>query len=329
MKHVRIEILLEAKQPIAHHQESIGNTAIFMREKVRYKGSFVNVPYITGDTMRHGLRECGTYALLEAAGMLDDPSLSEAAVRLLFAGGMVTGSGGAVKLSDYYELVDLCPHLALLGGCAANRVIPGKLNADFCRLVCEENAQRLPQWVHDWCAEKGEVLSPARPHLASETRVRMDPMLDPSKRRMLTAGASAEAEQRLLKSENASAHDDHAEKDANKSSMMPRSSEVIVAGSHFFWSLDCLVHTPLDESTLYVCLSAFMNRCHVGGKRGTGHGKLWPVAARNVELPRWDDYVRSDASGLVREGDSMGKLFMQHVAERKDKLRTYLATVAA
>lgn len=329
MEHVRIEVLLEAKQPIAHHQETFGNTAMFMREKVRHRGDFTNVPYITGDTMRHGLREAGTYALLEAAGLLDNASLTEAAVRLLFAGGMVTGSGGAVKLSEYYDLIDLCPHLAILGGCAANRVVQGKMNVEFCRLVCEENETRLPQWVLDFCAERGETLSSCRPHISRETRVRMDPLLDPGKRRMLTAGAQQDAEQRLLKSENASAHNDHAGKDDNKSSMMPRSAEVIVAGSLFYWGLDCVCHTALDKSTLVVCLSAFMNRCVVGGKKGTGHGKLWPIAARSVTLPRLDDYVRSDASGLVREGAGLGDLFVQHVRERKDKIREFLSQVNA
>jgi hypothetical protein len=67
---VRWEFILEAQEPIAHHSESMGNTAIAMRQKTRLAdGSFVSVPIITGDTIRHQLREAASYALLDAAGM--------------------------------------------------------------------------------------------------------------------------------------------------------------------------------------------------------------------------------------------------------------------
>src|SRR5262245_29758625 len=107
----RFEFILQAAEPIAHHSETYGNAQVAMRKKVRQPdGSFASVPCITGDTLRHGLREASTYALLDAAGMLADPDLSESACRLLFAGGMITGSaGGAVKLGDYAEMVDLIP----------------------------------------------------------------------------------------------------------------------------------------------------------------------------------------------------------------------------
>src|SRR3970282_2460114 len=81
---------------------------ILMRKKVRQSdGAIVNVPCITGDTMRHGMRESSSYAMLDAAGV-PEGGLTEAALRLLFAGGMVTGSEeGAVRLDEYREMCDL------------------------------------------------------------------------------------------------------------------------------------------------------------------------------------------------------------------------------
>lgn len=88
--------------------------------------------------MRHGLREAIAWAMLDAAGLMGD-ALSEAALRLLFAGGMVTGSGGdAIKLSEYRELVGIVPSLGLLGGCAQNHVVPGAVHCDEAVLICEE-----------------------------------------------------------------------------------------------------------------------------------------------------------------------------------------------
>ena len=77
--------------------------------------------------MRHAAREVSSYAMLRAAGMLEG-ALSEAALRLLFAGGMVTGRGdaGVINLDRYRELCALVPPMALFGGCTDNRVQPGK-----------------------------------------------------------------------------------------------------------------------------------------------------------------------------------------------------------
>lgn len=328
MEQVRIEVLLEAKQPIAHHQEVLGNSAVCMRRKVRQPdGQFSRVPYVTGDSMRHGLREAGTYALLEAAGLLD-AELSEAAIRLLFAGGMVTGgSSGAIKLSDYHELVELCPHLALLGGCAQNRVIPGKMQVDDAMLVCTESAHLLSDWSAAWIKDHGQAISSGRQHIELVQRVRMDPMLDPSKRRMLSASEREKSEQRLLKSENASAHNDAIEKSESKSSMLPRTYETLVPGSLFAWRVSATCHTALDRDMLYVMLSAFMARCQVGGKRATGNGQLWPVAAVNLELPKWSEKTEPlDTTALAGRA---GSLFRAHVETRRNKLKSYLAQVDA
>ena len=69
MERHQIEIILRAAQPIAHAEGTVGNTQTIMRRKVRQPdGRFTRVPYVTGDTMRHGLREAGAYSLHEAAG---------------------------------------------------------------------------------------------------------------------------------------------------------------------------------------------------------------------------------------------------------------------
>ena len=60
---VAYEVLVEAVTPIAHHSESMGNHAVAVRRKVRQAdGSFVMVPMVSGDAMRHGMREASAYA---------------------------------------------------------------------------------------------------------------------------------------------------------------------------------------------------------------------------------------------------------------------------
>ena len=328
----RFEFVLEAEQPIAHLEESVGNVGVFMRRKVRLPdGSFARVPVVTADTMRHGLREAAAYAYLDAAGLLDDPQLSEGALRLLFSGGVLSGpQGSTVNLAEYWELCDLFPPLSLLGGCAGNRIVPGKLYVDDALLVCRENAHLLPRWVFDWLegAQGKADLESARAHLEEVQRVRMDPILDSSKRRLLRGADAARAELRLLAAEAAAAEDDARAELANKSLTMPHRFERVVAGSLFWWRVEAVCHSPLDVDTFHVMCAAFLSNARVGGKRGQGCGKLRAVAGRNVEVLRPAERVRALESA-DQLAPKVGELFRAHVRERADKIREWLAKVEA
>ena len=330
METKRYEFLLEAETPIAHHEETFGNSALFMRRKVRQPdGSFATVPAITADTMRHGMREAVAYVFLDAAGLIGNPSLSEAALRLLFAGGMVTGrgDGGAVGLAAYRDMIDLVPSIALFGGCASNRVIPGRLQVEDATLVCEEERRYIPGWVVERMEAEGVGLETGRAHLEEVQRVRMDPTLDPGKRNLLSTGDQALVEGRLLASEKAHVDDDAVARQDTKSSMMPRRFERVARGSLFHWALTATCWTPLDVDTLHTALAAFLYDARVGGKKGTGHGKLRAVAAKNIAVPSHAERVSElDPKSLAPRA---GELFRAHVKERGERIRTFLAGVDA
>lgn len=320
----KIEILLQAEQPIAHAEDTLGNSSILMRADVRQPdGSLERVPIITGDTMRHGLRESAAYAYLDAAGLLGE-SLKEPALRLLFAGGMVTGTaGGSVKLGDYREMCDVFPPLALLGGCAQNRVIEGRIMVDEALLVCVETAHLLPEWVTLDAATR----NPCRAYVEEVQRVRMDPTLSEGKRTLLLADQRKAIESRLSASEAASETGEHAAKDAAKSSMLPRRHERLVRGSLLFWRVTATTYSDLERDTLHVMLATFLADARVGGKRATGHGLLRPIAARNINLRRPSE--RTDVFDLAAPGPEIGAAFRAHVAERREAAAAFLAGVAA
>lgn len=326
METKRFEFMLEATTPIAHHSEVHGNHAIVMRRKVRLPdGAWAHVPVVTGDTMRHGLREAIAYAYLDAAGLLGDTKLTEAALRLLFAGGMVTGRGDAssIRLDHYHEMIELMPSLALLGGCAGNRVIPGRLTVDDAVLVCSESRALVPEWI---VASAGHV-DTCRAHVEISQRVRMDPTLDPGKRNLLTAAASGAVAGRLRSSEAASETDDALMRDSAKSSMMPRTFECISAGSVFSWGVTAQCWSELDVDTFMTMVAAFLANARVGGKRGTGHGLLRAVKAQGVIVSRPSERMHPlDTTALATKA---GETFRAHVAARKDRVRTFLETVDA
>jgi hypothetical protein len=330
MEQRRYEFILEAEEPIAHHAENFGNAAVLMRRKVRQPdGTFAQVPCVTGDTMRHGMREAASYALLDAAGLLESPCLTEAALRLLFAGGMVTGRGdaGTIKLDSYREMVDLLPHLSLFGGCASNRVIPGRLAVSDATLVCSEELAYLPTWVVTWLADHHVAIDTCRAYVEEVQRVRMDPTLVPQKRLLLSEGERAQAEGRLLASETTHASGDARGVDESKSSMMPRRFERLVRGSLFHWRASATCYTDLDVDTYELALATFLYRAQVGGKRGVGHGTLRALAGQQGELARPAEGLHSiDVQALATP---KGKAFFDHVRARSAQIAEYLKTVDA
>lgn len=331
MERHQIEIVLRAAQPIAHAEGTVGNAQVAMRRKVRLPdGRWTRVPYITGDTMRHGLREAGAYALLEAAGLLEAPALSEAALRLLFAGGMVMGAASdVVRMEEERRMRETIPILPLLGGCVGNRIVPGKLEVGDAWLICEETAHILPAWVGAWAAEQEIAPSGARAHVDMVQRVRMDPTLTPSKRMLLLAGDAERVGQRMLASESAAAAGDDKAAKATKATMMPFSYETVAAGSLFHWRIDAVTHSTIERDTLYVMLAAFLAKARVGGKKGTGHGLLEPIHARGLERHAT---APAELDALAVSGESRAPeiaRFRAHVAERSGAVREWLAGVSA
>lgn len=326
MKRKRFEFVLEAESPIAHHSGTLGNHATIMTRKVRTSRGWEEVPCITADTMRHKMREASSFALLDAAGLLEG-TLSEAALRLLFNGGMVTGSdGGAVKLDAYRELVELVPALGLFGGCAQNRIIPGRLVVEDAMLICDETKRYCSAWQVK-TAEDVAPLDTYSAHVEQAQRVRMDSMLNPTMRKLLTDEAHAKVAARLTSGERASEADNAIEKDQNKSAMLPRTFERIATGSLFAWSVEAVVQSELDEDVFNVTTMAFLSRAVVGGKSGTGHGKLRVLAANEIKMAapsREHEAVDTHALGL-----KVGRLFQAHVQERSDRIKKFFAEVSA
>jgi hypothetical protein len=332
METIRYEFILEAIEPIAHHSETIGNEAIVMRESVRQPdGTFIDVPIITGDTMRHGLREVGAYAYLDAAGKLDDPQLTEGALRLLFNGGMMTGKGsaGAINLDTYRRMSVLLPLLPLLGGCSDNRIIPGNVEVSRAITVCDETLAKLAlqsPWLTDALTTLGETVGAAAMCVDEEQRVRMDPTLVPAKRQLMSGDAQVHTNKRLASSEKAHAEDDAIDARNSKSSMMPRRFEVVKTGTLFHWSVTARVYSPLERDTFNLMVGLFLANCRVGGKRGTGHGSLRVRYGANVKMRPF----APETSALVPLGDaSIGKIFREHVKAHAVEIGELLKMVVA
>lgn len=326
----RYEFVLRAEQPIAHHCENDGNEAVAFRRRVRVRGGWAEIPIITADTMRHGLREAAAFAVLSAANLLTGANLSEAAIRLLFAGGMVTGRGdaGTISLDRYRELCELVPTMTLFGGCCDNRVIPGRLVVEDAVLICTELADEalgyVPTWALDLARDSVGIDASAH-HIENEQRVRMDPTMHPERRLLMSADEQVKVTNRLQASETAHTTNDALAREETKSSMMPRRFERVAAGSLFFFTIEANTYTPLDVDVLNVAVSAFLHNARVGGKRGTGHGLLRHVASQGVSIARPAE-ERAPVAALAKDAP-VGHILKAHIEERASRIREFLRNV--
>lgn len=324
MNTTRYEMIIRAAEPICHAQETIGNQSIFARKTVRVRGGErVQVPYLSGDAIRHQLREAATYGTLHAAGLLDDPQLSEGALRLLFNGGMVTGRGDAavINLDRYRELVALFPPLALLGGCTDNRPVPGQVNVDEGNLLCAEMLHITPPWVIEWAKANEERIDSCRGLVEEVQRVRMDATLFPEKVNLLSDGAKANVNGRMLRSEAAHESADAKAKAESKSAMMPRTHERLIQGALLWIGLEARTYTDLEFDAFNFSVACLLSNFRVGGKAGTGHGRLEFVAGSRIHFQPAAAKLESVGSELAPK---TGEIYKAHVVARKEELASWL-----
>lgn len=323
---IRHEFLVEAVEPIAHMQGTLGNHGLFMRRKIRQPGGrFVSVPYLTGDAIRHQLREAAAYATLDAAGLLDNPQLSEGALRLLFNGGMVTGKGDAAKVNveRYRELVTLFPPLALFGGCTDNRPMDGQLCVDEGNLVCSETWHLVPAWAQQWLTDQGEAehVPSFREQLEEVQRVRMDPTLLPEKVRLLSTDEQVRINGRLLASEQAHVSGDSKAAGESKSAMLPRTYERLATGALFVMGVEARTYSELEYDACLYVLGCALNGLRVGGMRRTGHGRLRFRAGARIRFQAAMGNLESLDTTIAGK---VGDLYKAHVRERAEEIGVWL-----
>lgn len=310
---------------LAHHRGTVGNVSMIMRRKVRRPGGeIVQCPTVTGNSVRHKLREAATYLTLEAAGLLgEDASMSRGALRLLFNGGMVTGKGDAsvVSIDKWRELVSIFPTLALCGGCMDNGPRPGQLNVDELSLICSENLGIMPEWVKAWLTENNEGVSSWRPLTARSQRVTMDPELSPEKVKLLSDGEQIAVYDKQRLRELAHSTGDAKLAKANKSTMMPRSFQHIIPGALMWGGVEARTYNDIEFDAFNYIFAGLISNFRVGGLAREGFGKLSFLKGHKVPFalqPQIGESLDDALAGKV------GTLFRARITERKDDIARWL-----
>lgn len=141
---MRIEYTATLESAFHHGAGVSGNTArLRTQEVVRPDGTLAHVPFLSANSIRHGLRNALAWHLAKTLDFADS-GLTKGEVTLLWSGGGITKTGAQANLKLARQANDLIPMFGLLGYAAGSDIISGTLRASDAILVCEENANRLP-----------------------------------------------------------------------------------------------------------------------------------------------------------------------------------------
>lgn len=315
-----IHMVIRAVRPVAHAHHNDGNRSILMTAPTETGAGVVDVPIISGASLRHALRESASYATLEAAGRLEERTLpTECALRALVNGGVVVkgSAGSALKLDRWREQVGAFRPLGIFGGCIDDAPRAGRLDVEHAWLMAEETRETLHPWLDDgWAVEQAGPLRPWRTAIYDAQAVRGDPLRDTRAVVLLEDGAKP-------------ARRGTAEED--KSTQMPRTFQAVRAGARFFWCFGLVCGDPLDLSVLANALHWMIHWMRAGGQRGTGHGRIAIEAVSRVDwVPQPTGgpvLVRTPADGIL--GAEAREPYLAYVRERPAEFQAFLEAVKA
>lgn len=137
-------VRVRAASPIHHGAGTSGNTAIIRTEDfITPEGQRTRTPMISGNSLRHGIRDALAWTLDEHL-QIPDGALSKACVDLLWSAGALSQPGAQTDLDAMRTRHALLTNLGLMGYSHGPDIVSGPLRVSHAHLWCAENAWRLP-----------------------------------------------------------------------------------------------------------------------------------------------------------------------------------------
>jgi hypothetical protein len=145
---VHLPMALVTLDPISHGDGNAGNTQLLRTQEVLSGGRRVKVPYVSGNSVRHGLRNALAWHLVRTLDV-PDGSLAKRVVDLLWSGGALTSTGNQAELGMHRRVAQTLLGTSMAGYSAKSDIVSGALYADMVHLLCRENAFRTPPALAD------------------------------------------------------------------------------------------------------------------------------------------------------------------------------------
>jgi len=274
----RLNLVFRALSPLHHGGETMGNVQLFRRRPtIDQDGDEWDVPYISGNSFKHWLRENAAYFALDALG-IDDGDLKSKVVQLLFSGGALTKSGQSVRLDKARKAESLLPVLSLHGYSAGNTMTNAAIKVDHLDLACLENRVAVGNVIEEYHEDlTGHLDNPGSEYLDTEFGTRHEPTRDQQKARYVEPEEMAEIEERV------SEQKDDTVTDKGDSVQMYHEYEVLVDGSVLVGGVS--FQSGLTDLQLQALRSAFAYGsegrapdggliCRIGGLTAKGFGRV-------------------------------------------------------
>lgn len=310
MSNLKLYALYEAKQPIIHTEETIGNISKIKKMRVIYNGKPVPIPALSGNSFRGQLRDLladQMFAILTNNGA-NRVRLSPDHYGVIYSGGVM--KEGSKMGEQMKAMADAIPMLRLMGSAFGNVMLPSKLAVTHIVPYAVET-QAILQSTVTALPKPWRALLPAQPPSRSDLLFNDGPLTRKDDTKDLARQRYAETEADLSQDEERTRR------------QMIYYVECIPPGT--FLLQEMYSRYPLDDLELgcfFDGLLAFLREPSLGGRSAAGYGQVRVRYLVQVgsEQPLEFELVSGQSPDLPEVVRSKADLYRQHVHEQADTI---------
>lgn len=261
---------LTATSSISHKGETLGIISYLRREKVlQTDGSIIDVPIISGNSLRGTLRNISADLWWEAVG---EPKLTVAVAHAIWSGGALAKTSGELLTGGrLVEVEKVCPVITIYGSAGGGRMLNGSLQVGKLVPICKETKHLLPN----------ELSQSVESDLSFWDLIQIE-----YNHKIVTNYSATQGE--LFAPA----------KGESPASPMRYATETFVAGTRFYFKVAMDWPTFTSLSLFAETLENFKIAGKIGGKHASGHGDISVAFRKQTPYPkigyfrkRWRDEV--------------------------------------
>lgn len=296
MRTLILEGRVLARTQISHNGGEInGNIAMFRTMKVvQPSGKVVEVPVVSGNSIRGKLRDVAAKQMLDILGEDGAPHRVRLNVfQLLFSGGALTSGNNADDVDAYRNMRENMVHVSLFGGAWGNAILAGKMKVNPLIPIAKETAHIVPAAFLGDAAEKSVFT-----YLQMDMYTRKENSQD------------AEFQPYIARTDE----------DQFATGQMLYYIQTLAAGTPFYWKVVLEDVTPEEFDFFVSAVQRFERIPVVGGKSAVGFGQI------ELSDVTWRD-VTKEGEVLTIVDETTESLYVRFVKENKEGIREYLQTL--
>ncbi len=255
---------LTTLSPIAHNSdESLGTDTKFRRMQIVHNGKTIRIPVYSGNAFRGILRRIAAKQYCDLLGMGKE-SISDSLYYTFFTGGALKkgSSQNFIEVGQKREMREMIPFLSLFGTALQNQIIAGKMEIGIGIPIAKETVDMtgIESDLTIW-----ELLDEV-------FYTRRDDLEDPKEE----------------KKKDDSAH------------QMKYNIEVLIPGVVLSHSITTNYCNEIEHSCLGHAMSAMQKQGILGGKSGTGHGKVnFDYSPKFASPKKYLDYMAKNKAKIT------------------------------